>query len=361
MAMIAEYFQDLALDRRRGCFSLVLKGLLWLLSLLYWLIIAVVSRIRSVRPVSVSSKVISVGNITWGGTGKTPLVELLGKMLVEDGRKVAVLTRGYGRSSAACKAAHCRDASTMGDEPYMLSRKFRDIPVIANSDRAAAALEAQRANKADTLILDDGFQQWGLRKDLEIVTIDAMNPFGNGYLIPRGILREPLRALRRADVFVLTNVDAPADMLALKARLAAIQPAGLIVTARHTPAGLYMLSDPSKECGLERLSAQTAALVCAIGNPRSFRRTVESAKAVVAAEFVFTDHHRYSRADIEFVAQACRRQNIGAIITTEKDAAKIAPLAAGVEGPDILVLRVRLEIIENEEQFSRRLRGIYSA
>ncbi|HOU36737.1 MAG TPA: tetraacyldisaccharide 4'-kinase, partial [Candidatus Omnitrophota bacterium] len=94
MAMIAEYFQDLALDRRRGCFSLVLKGLLWLLSLLYWLIIAVVSRIRSVRPVSVSSKVISVGNITWGGTGKTPLVELLGKMLVEDGRKVAVLTRG---------------------------------------------------------------------------------------------------------------------------------------------------------------------------------------------------------------------------------------------------------------------------
>lgn len=359
--MISDYFQDLALDRKRGGFSIILKVFLWLLSLLYRLIIAVVSRIRSARPVPISAKVISVGNITWGGTGKTPLVELLAKMLVQDGRKVAVLTRGYGRSAAACRTAHCPDALAMGDEPYMLSLKFRDIPVIVNSDRAAAALEAQRTHKADTLILDDGFQQWGLRKDLEIVTIDAMNPFGNGHMIPRGSLREPLRALRRADVFVLTNAVESADLPALKARLAAIQPAGLIVSARHTPEGFYMLADPSKECALERVRARPAALVCAIGNPRSFRRTVESVQAVVVAEFVFPDHHRYTRADIESVAQACRRQSIGAIITTEKDAAKIAPLAAGIEGLDIFVLRVRLEIIENEKQFSRRLRGIYSA
>jgi tetraacyldisaccharide 4'-kinase len=243
----------------------------------------------------------------------------------------------------------------------MLSRKLQAAAVIVNSDRVKAGIEAQRRHQADTLILDDGFQQWGLKKDLEIVTIDAANPFGNGWLIPRGILREPLSALQRADIFVLANSTACRDIGALKARLAVHNPSGLIVSARHKPEGFYALADVSKDCGLERVRDKAVALVSGIGNPASFRRVVEDLQIRVAAAFVFPDHHRYSPADMASVTKACRQQGIGAIITTEKDAGKLTAIAAGTEKPDIFVLRISLEIIENEEQFYRRLRSVYSA
>jgi len=308
-----------------------------------------------------ASKVISVGNITWGGTGKTPLVELLARRLINDGRRVAILTRGYGRSAVAARSkTYTAGVSGMGDEAYLLLRKLPGVAVIVNSNRLAAARQAQQLYKSDTLILDDGFQQWGVEKDIDIVTIDASNPFGNGHMIPAGILREPPSALRRADIFVLTNADSATNIEALKSRIAAIKPEGLIVLARHAPCGMYMLSDPSKDCSLKLVRGIPVALVSAIGNPGSFRRTVEGLKISVEEEFIFPDHHRYSISDIASISKACLKKGIKAIITTEKDAVKIAPLSAAIIGPDMFVLKISLEIIEHEELFYSRLRSIYS-
>jgi len=191
----------------------------------------------------------------------------------------------------------------------------------------------------------------GVEKDIDIVTIDASNPFGNGHMIPAGILREPPSALRRADIFVLTNADSATNIEALKSRIAAIKPEGLIVLARHAPCGMYMLSDPSKDCSLKLVRGIPVALVSAIGNPGSFRRTVEGLKISVEEEFIFPDHHRYSISDIASISKACLKKGIKAIITTEKDAVKIAPLSAAIIGPDMFVLKISLEIIEHEELF----------
>jgi tetraacyldisaccharide 4'-kinase len=301
--------------------------------------------------------VISVGNITWGGTGKTPLVEALARKLKADGRKVAILTRGYKRDPVGQAA----DASSMGDEPYMLSRNLQGVQVIVNSDRVKSGKEAINARGADTLILDDGFQQWRVKKDLDIVTIDAGNPFGNGCMIPRGILREPLSALKRAHLFVLTNADTAGDLGALKAKISRINPAGLIVEARHKPAGFYALNEPSKQFDAGQLRLKPAAIVCAIGNPDSFRRLVQQMQIQVLKRFVFHDHHRYSENDMRSIAAEARKYNIRTIITTEKDSVKLQHLAKGTAPPDIYVLKIALEITDHEEQFNSRLHSLYTA
>jgi tetraacyldisaccharide 4'-kinase len=344
------YFYNLATDRVGGVIAFFIKGFLRLLSLVYGLIVVGVSRARRARAVALKGSVVSVGNITWGGTGKTPLVELIARSLKDKGRKVAVLTRGYKRR-----------ASEMGDEPFMLSGKLPGVAVIVNPDRIKGADEAVKAHGADTLILDDGFQQWRIKKDLEIVTIDAGNPFGNGSMIPRGILREPLSALKRADVFVLTNGDPLTGSGLLKARLVGLNPAALIVVARHAPAGFYMLFDPLKASAAGPVAGKPVALVSGIGNPASFRRLIERMRISVARTFDYPDHHRYADADIDAIMRGVRQQNIETIITTEKDADKLRRCVTRGALPDILVLKVALEIIENEEQFYRRLHSLHSA
>jgi tetraacyldisaccharide 4'-kinase len=359
--MMTGYLYNLATDRVGGVFAFFVKVVLWILSLVYGAVVFILARIYFLKPAVLSCRMISIGNITWGGTGKTPLVEALANMLKADGRKVAILTRGYKRDLSGKPAGQAADASSMGDEPYMLSRKLQGVPVIVNSDRVKAGIEAIKAHGVDTLILDDGFQQWRIKKDLEIVTIDAGNPFGNGCLIPRGILREPLIALKRAHVFVLTNADTAGDITALKARISRINPSALIVEARHKPVGFYALKDPSKQFDAGQLRLKPAAIVCAIGNPDSFRRLVQQMQIQVLKRFVFPDHHRYSEDDMRFIAAESARNNIRTIITTEKDSGKLQPLAADIPSLDIYVLQVALEMIDHEEQFNSRLRSLYTA
>jgi tetraacyldisaccharide-1-P 4'-kinase len=180
-------------------------------------------------------------------------------------------------------------------------------------------------------------------------------------MIPRGILREPLAALKRADVFVLTNTDEAAGCGILKARLTGFNPKALVVVMRHKPVGFYMLSDPSKICTAAQMSGKPVALVSGIGNPASFRRVVERMRISVARMFTFPDHHRYSKADIQAIVHGMRQSNIETIITTEKDADKLRQCAAGIALPAIIVLKIALEIIENEEQFYSRLHSLYPA
>ena len=189
-----EYIYSLMVDKKNGFTASIMKGVLYVASFFYGLLVKVIRPINIFAAKTLPCKVISVGNITLGGTGKTPMACMLAKALEKEGRKVSVLIRGYG-----------------DDEWKMLKRLLGDIPVIVGRDRVSTGRKACNELKRDTVILDDGFQHWRVRRDFDIVLVDSTYPFGNRRLFPRGILREDVRDLRRADIIVLTKTDmAPA-------------------------------------------------------------------------------------------------------------------------------------------------------
>jgi tetraacyldisaccharide 4'-kinase len=203
----------------------------------------------SLPRVRVDARVISFGNLTAGGTGKTPAVIERARKEIAAGRKVAVLTRGYGSKKGAAYAWKpggqidvpflCR---VLGDEPALIALKVPEAVVVKNRDRVAGAQAAIEQHGCDTLILDDGFQYVRLERDENILLIDATNPFGNGHLIPRGLLREPLRAMARATAIILTHCDQAADLSPVLAQVKALAPHAPIRRTRHAPAGFYRFS-----------------------------------------------------------------------------------------------------------------------
>ncbi|MFH1339262.1 MAG: tetraacyldisaccharide 4'-kinase, partial [Candidatus Omnitrophota bacterium] len=265
-----EYLYLLATDKKKGSVAGIFKCLLFILSLIYGMSVRILSFIYGIKPYRLNCKVISIGNITLGGTGKTSLVELLALKLKERGCNTAVLSRGYKRKSIHYPLSAVR-YETMGDEPFMLSKNLCDIPVIVDKDRIRAAKKAIRDYGTDAVILDDGFQQWRISKDLEIVTIDATNPFGNLRLLPRGILREPLSSLKRADIFVLAKVNLRPANQGIEEILKKVNPGALIVEAIHSPLGFYRIGDSRDNLlGPGEFKGKKASLVCGIADPRSF-------------------------------------------------------------------------------------------
>ena len=245
MFLAREYLYNLVTGEIKGPLGVFLRGCLLVLSWVYGLFVVILASLYRIRPVRLSAKVISVGNITLGGTGKTTLVEYLSKKLSSAGNKVAVLSRGYKRDS------HLPGAQGMGDEPAMLQGKLPQVKVIVDKNRIRAAQTAIRDYASDILILDDGLQQWKIFKDLEIVTINAANPFGNYRMLPAGFLREPLSALRGADIFVLTQVGPGQDLSSLISELQRINPRALIVESTHQPAGFSSIDNPHESLDLE--------------------------------------------------------------------------------------------------------------
>jgi tetraacyldisaccharide 4'-kinase len=248
----------------------------------------------------------------------------------------------------------------MGDEPYMLSRNLRGIPVIVSVDRAKGAKEAIGEYGVDTVVLDDGFQQWSIKKDAEIVAIDTLNPFGNRYLLPRGILREPLSSLKRADIFVLTKVDLSHDYLKAKNFLARLNPKALIVESIHIPLGFYRLGNDQELFRLETLKDENVTLVSGIGSPDSFEALVKSLGINVGLSLRFPDHHHYSKRDLEDIVRQSKDRSIARIVTTEKDAARFLQQEEINYGLQVFVLRIALKITKNEEGFCNRLLKLYS-
>jgi tetraacyldisaccharide 4'-kinase len=295
--------------------------------------------------------VISVGNITWGGTGKTTLVEYVVRHLLENGRKVAIISRGYKGKGLG--------PESIGDEPYMLSKKLPGVPLIVDPDRIKAAQEAIARHGADTVILDDGFQQWGMKKDLEIVTIDATNPFGNRQMIPRGILREPLAALARADIFVLTKTNLVSSCEKIKAELVSRNPQVLIVESEHQPVAFYEIRDTAKAFGLDALKGKAAAAFSGIGDPDSFENLLKSLGISLAATFRFSDHHLFSQAEIDSIISAAVEKKCSAIITSEKDAARLYAMPYALCPMPILALSISL-VLKNSQPLHARLHKLYS-
>lgn len=368
------YIYKLATDKEKGAFAGIIKLFLYLLSLIYGFIVKIMIFIYRLKPCRLDCKVISVGNITLGGTGKTSLVLLIARYLKENGHKVAVLSRGYKRKAASQGAvvwppiAKAMSQDAMGDEPYMLKANLKDIPVIVDADRMRSAKQAIADYGVDTVILDDGMQQWRIKKDLEIVTIDATSVFGNGNVIPRGILREPLSSLGRADMFILTKTNLASGGRAAETLLRSIDPKTLIVGSAHLPLNFGVAGKQDEALNLNMFAGKTAVLFSGIAEPDSFENLVNGLGIMVGMHLKFPDHYNYTRQDLDNILRNSRQKNIDIVITTEKDAARIRDLKiplflpAGQAGDlRIFYLRIELKITKNEEEFHNRLLGLYSS
>ena len=347
------YLYRIVAGRQGGALAAVIKSALFILSLVYGIIIRVLIFGSSFVQKRFNLRIISVGNITVGGTGKTSLVELISRYLKGRGNSLAILTRGYKR----------KGLDYAGDEPRMLAKNLEDTPVIIDKNRARSARRAVREYNCDTAILDDGFQQWHIKKDLDIVVIDSLNPFGNRHMLPRGLLREPLSSLKRGDIFVLskTNFVSRGDLDKIRLSLVKYNPRGLIVESIHKPVGFYNIKEPGKLLSLVCLKKEKVVLLSGIGDPVSFLKTISGLGVGVGLELVFSDHHYYTVREIEVIADRARRSGLKFIVTTEKDAARISEEAISILGDlEILILRIELKIVKNEEPFFNRLLGLYS-
>ncbi|HLD69579.1 MAG TPA: tetraacyldisaccharide 4'-kinase [Candidatus Omnitrophota bacterium] len=310
-----EYFYRLMTDQDQSPMGWIVKWMLCGFSLFYRGGIQTILwfyKIGLLKKIRLSKPVISIGNITWGGTGKTPLVEWLLKYLKGKELKPAVLIRGYMVKN---------DGS---DEAQALQQSFPDVPILVGRNRIENARRFLGKKPVDVFVLDDGFQHWKLHRDLEIVVIDCLNPFGNGCLIPRGILREPLNSLKRADLFVLTKTDwGRENISAIKKRLQSINPDAPIIETVHRAAALADLCDPSVQEPVEFLKGKKVAAFCGIGQPDSFLRLLKSLDADVVVFKAFGDHHAYDKKDVSALLDVCREKKVQIIVTTQKDAVKL--------------------------------------
>ncbi len=356
--MMRDYLYRLATDKEKGLIASGIKAVLCLLSLIYGLAVVSLAFFYRLKPCRLNCKVISVGNLTLGGTGKTLLVEAIARYLRLEGHRVAILSRGYRRRVKG-QDSEVKSYENMGDEPFMLSRKLGDIPVIVDRDRIKGARQAVKEFGADTVILDDGMQQWRIKKDLEIVTIDATQPFGNRWLIPRGILREPLSALARADIFVLTKTNLASDSVTSKECLNKFFPQALVVESAHAPVGFFNIRGQDF-LAPEALESTTAGLFSGIADPDSFEQLVLGLKVKIAFSLRFPDHHHYGREDLKNIIFHARQKNIATILTTEKDVSRLTGLKIEDYGIKILFLRINLEIIDEQRLYNRIL-SLYSA
>lgn len=299
--------------------------------------------------VRLPAPVISVGNLTVGGTGKTPFVMEIIRRLRACGARAAILTRGYGGS-----------ATTAADEVLEYQLALPDTPVIVDSNRAAGGRRALDGG-ADVLVLDDGFQHRRLARDLDIVLIDAMNPWGGGRLLPAGRLREPTSALRRAGLIVLTRCEAVdaarTDALAAEARR--LQPAAPLLRAVTHAAAIATLS--GERLDLEELAFERVLPVCAIGNPGGFLAMAHQLVGSAAPPLLWGDHHRYDRRDVARICDAARRQTADVVLTTRKDWVKLAPLWPADGEPELWRLDTRTALHDPDDELGRRLSELTEA
>ena len=301
--------------------------------------------------------VISVGNLAVGGAGKTPVALAIAERLVAAGRRPALLSRGYGATRADDRVVSdgtrvLLEAAEAGDEPVLLARRLPGLRVLCGPDRSALAARA-RALGADVLLLDDGFQHRRLRRDLDVVVLDASNPWGNGHCLPRGPNREPRSALRRAGLVWLGHADrAGEDDLAALRALAVRHTGRAPVESRHAPRALVD-GRLERTFPLADLSGRQVALLTGVARPESVRRTVEGLGARVLASFDFPDHHRFTPADVEGALRGAEEAGATVLVTTEKDAVRLPGPLAGDDR--IRAVRVDAEVLRGEAELAAAL------
>ncbi|MCR5176184.1 MAG: tetraacyldisaccharide 4'-kinase [Anaerovibrio sp.] len=317
--------------------------------------------------------VISLGNITVGGTGKTPTAQRMARYIRDMGYKVVILNRGYrakwqGEVGLVSDGKHIyMEADQAGDEAYMLAKHLPDVPVLIGADRSKTGQYAVDNFGAEVAILDDGFQHWKLVRDIDVVLIDSVNLFGNGYVLPRGTLREPLNHLERADVCLMTKVDQglPGYNKYVRDQIAKYGKQPIIVESIHHPQSCIELCEWKRNIADEGMpvtiiKGKKVVALSAIGNPVSFEQTVCSTGAVIIESFRFPDHHEYTQEEMVDAMEQAVRQGAEAIVTTEKDAVKLPMefLAAVPEDKAIPVYILTVEVVlqDGKDEFEAMLR-----
>ena len=269
-----------------------------------------------------NAMVFSIGNITTGGTGKTPLVIWLCKFLQQKEIQCSILTRGY-KTHTQIRGTRDERRATKTDEPAILKKSCPETEVIANPNRVAGAAEAVTKSGAKALIMDDGFQHRRLARDADIVAIDSTRPFGYGKMFPAGLLREPISTLKRADAVVITRCDqiTDAQLTQLEEKLQQINPNLVIARSFHAPVCVKSLAD--KEISIEELKNKKIFAFCGIGNPDAFLNTAKGLGAEPVGSKVYNDHHHYTNNDISDIYEEARYLNADLVLTTQKDWTKI--------------------------------------
>jgi tetraacyldisaccharide 4'-kinase len=306
---------------------------------------------------------VSIGNLTVGGTGKTPMTQLLCRRMQASGKRVAVLSRGHGGESHSVRVVSDTEgevflsAAQSGDEPHLLAKTLPGIPVLVGKDRRQSGREALRRFGLDALILDDGFQFWQLGRNLDIVLLDARRPFDNGFPLPRGLLREPKRHLRRAGIVVATRSGGlrPVGRQALAAQVRALAPDATLFFADHRAAGLVPAGALSALIRpLFDLRGRRVFAVSAIAHPQSFVETLtREVQAEMVGHLTWDDHHKISLADAQAALSAAARAGADALVMTEKDAVKW-PCVAEAEKLPVYALRIEMAV-EDEAGFMEQV------
>ena len=292
--------------------------------------------------------VISVGNLTTGGTGKTPVVEWICRVLAAGERRVCVLTRGYGRINPDTRVVVSdgsrvlATAAEAGDEPLLLAQNLSGIAaVISDADRAGAGKWAKEELDADVCVLDDGFQHLRVARDLDLLVIDATNPWGGGRLLPFGRLREPRSGAERADCIVVTRADNQQDLDSLKKEIRRFNQECPIFMSRMKVSSISRLGSDFEEVTASLL--QPVAAFCGVGNPQSFFDQVRRAGFDPVFSQALTDHHWYDQTDIDSLCRKSRQMGAQNLITTAKDAVKLQALNFDLT---CYVLNIEIEIEE---------------
>ncbi len=289
--------------------------------------------------------VISVGNITLGGTGKTPLVAWIAEWFVARGVRPAIVSRGYG-------AAYGR----RNDEALMLRARLPEVPQVQNPDRLVAATEAIERLGCQVIVLDDGFQHRRIARDVDIVTLDALQPFGYEHVFPRGTLREPLYGLRRADVVVLSRTDAihPTQRQQIRARVQQLAPRATWAEVAHLPQCLVGIAGHREE--LAAIRGQPVAAFCGIGNPAAFRHTLEQCGVLVRALREFPDHFPYKSSSLQALEGWAKALDVQVVLCTEKDLIKIARERLGHK--PLWAVRITPQFVIGQQSIEERLQAL---
>jgi tetraacyldisaccharide 4'-kinase len=370
---LEQFAIDVILERRTGFRAGLLRGILYALSFVYERIVQLrlySYRKRIFRERTLGCLVISIGNLTVGGTGKTPIVEKFARALQAGGRRVAILSRGYKSVPKPSKRTFLNrlrhgtedpprvvsdgqslllDSLTAGDEPYMLAHNLKDVIVLVDKDRVKSGIMAIDKWNVDTLLLDDGLQYLHLKHRLDIVLIDRQAPFGNEFLLPRGTLREPPRNLRRASYIFITKSTGESNQ-ALIERIRKYNRTAEIIECTHKP--LYLQNIVTGEqLPLERLRGTYIGSLCGIAAPESFEGGLRNLGAHVDLAKHYIDHHRYTEAELQSFINRCLRRDLEMIVTTEKDAVRMP--RPGETPVPIYFLRVEIDILSGHESWEQ--------
>src|SRR2546427_18700 len=363
---------EVIFEQRRGTWAAMVRAALFAFSKLFQIGInlrRLLYDVRIIRDYTIGVQVIAIGNLTWGGTGKTPVVEKFARELQNQGRTVAILSRGYrskppplGKrllNKVLLREARppprvvsdgkslLLDSETAGDEPYMLASNLRDVIVLVDKDRVKSGRYAIEKFGCDTLLLDDGFQYWKLRgRRMDVVLVDYQQPFGNEHLLPRGTLREPPSHLARANTIFITKSDG--NTAELRRRIGQFNANAGIIECVHHP--LYFEDVFTGErYDLEWVKSRNIASLSGIAQPESFEQSLVKLAGDLVYSKRFADHHRFSQQEVLNVINRSKKRQAHAIITTQKDAVRFPKLDR--RDLPIYFMRVEIKILSGAKDF----------